>query len=117
MMMMMMMKKSVFLVICTLLFSSLAVFASQSIFGPEECCFNHVQKRLPKNNVQDYRWTDRKCAKESVILVMRKGELCADPTEEWVMRIIRDQDRKKERLRATATATAGPPRVSPQYSE
>ncbi|XP_071393611.1 C-C motif chemokine 3-like [Centroberyx affinis] len=90
--MMMMMKNPVVLVVCTLLFSTLAL-ASQSSFAPGECCFRFARGRLPKNNVLSYRHTHSQCAMNGLLFHMKSGvELCVDPTQRWVQNIISTVD-------------------------
>ncbi|XP_071765032.1 C-C motif chemokine 4-like [Centroberyx gerrardi] len=86
----MMMKNPVILVVCTLLFSTLAVLASQSSFAPDECCFRFAPGRLPKNNVLSYHHTHSQCAMNGVLFQMKTGvKICADPTQRWVQNIIK----------------------------
>ncbi|XP_044026134.1 C-C motif chemokine 4-like [Siniperca chuatsi] len=87
--MMMMMKNPIILVTCILLFSSLTVMASQASSGPDDCCFEFYPKRLPKNRVVRYKYTDPRCSKEAVIFTMISGaKLCTNPSEPWVQNII-----------------------------
>nr|XP_046229204.1 chemokine (C-C motif) ligand 38, duplicate 4 [Scatophagus argus] len=104
--MMMMMKKPVILVACVLMLSSLAVLASQSGSGPSECCFKFYTKRLPKDKVMSYKYVDPRCAKRSVIFVMKKGgEFCVDPSVQWVKNIIEDRDWTHNKLVNSTNST------------
>ncbi|XP_071335041.1 chemokine (C-C motif) ligand 38, duplicate 4 [Trachinotus anak] len=92
--MMTMMKNPIMLVACTLLFSSLAVLASQNSFGPDKCCFAFVSKPLPKRRVVSYTNTDDLCPMKGVLFKMLNGnELCADPSVEWVTKIIEAKEK------------------------
>lgn len=92
-----MMKNQLILVLCMVLFSCLAVYASQSkpylkfvinvfiflllphdliyfyfstgSFGPDECCFNiyNQNKPLPRKKVVSYRWINAGCPKPAVM--------------------------------------------------
>ncbi|XP_038581994.1 C-C motif chemokine 5-like [Micropterus salmoides] len=87
--MMTMMKNPIILVTCVLLLSSLAVLASQSSFGPDDCCFQFFSKRLPKNRVMTYQYTDERCTNKAVLFTMRNhAKICVNPSEQWVKSII-----------------------------
>ncbi|XP_041832228.1 C-C motif chemokine 4-like [Melanotaenia boesemani] len=92
-MMMMMMKNPIFLVACVLLLSSLTVLASDNTFGPDKCCFKFVSKPLPKKKVVSYIHTDNLCSMEGVLFKMVRGnEICADPTQSWVKKVMEAVD-------------------------
>ncbi|XP_039873421.1 C-C motif chemokine 3-like [Simochromis diagramma] len=85
--MMMMMKNPVILMACIVLLSSLVT--SDSTFGPEKCCFQFLHKRFPANRVTSFEYTDKRCAMEGVLLkTVGDKQLCADPTMQWVKKII-----------------------------
>ncbi|XP_039981654.1 C-C motif chemokine 5-like [Xiphias gladius] len=91
---MMMMKNPIILVACALLFSSLAVLASQNIFGPDKCCFAFISQPLPKKKVMSYKYTDQLCPMDGVLFTMLSArEICADPSVVWVKKIIEAKDR------------------------
>ncbi|XP_034017956.1 monocyte chemotactic protein 1B-like [Thalassophryne amazonica] len=84
------MKKFVPLVMCALLFSILAVSASSRTFGPDECCFNFISKRLDKNKVVSFKRTNTMCSKDAVVFKMLNGvEICAELAQPWVQKIIK----------------------------
>ncbi|XP_020497725.1 monocyte chemotactic protein 1B [Labrus bergylta] len=86
---MMRMKKPVILVTCVLLLSTLTVLASENTYGPAVCCFQFIEKKLSKNRVLTYRYTNKQCPKKAVIFTMKNGkEFCANPAEQWVKDII-----------------------------
>ncbi|XP_073349396.1 C-C motif chemokine 4-like [Pagrus major] len=92
-MMMMMMNKPIILVACVLLFSSLAVLASEGSSAPTECCFDIYPHRLPKNGVVRFQYTDDRCAKKAVVITMKKGGVfCVDPSLQWVKNIIQAKE-------------------------
>ncbi|XP_070843849.1 C-C motif chemokine 14-like [Chaetodon trifascialis] len=96
MMMMMMMKKPIILMTCILLFSSLAVLASENSFSPDECCFDFYSTKLPKSKVVSYRHTDERCSKTAVVFTMKKGgAFCVDPSVDWVKNIMKAKDRAR----------------------
>ncbi|XP_040920635.1 C-C motif chemokine 5-like [Toxotes jaculatrix] len=96
--MMMMMKNPIVLVACMLLLSSLTVMASQSVFGPDECCFNFISHPLPKKRVVSYKYTDKLCPMEGVLFTMlNRAKLCANPSTEWVKNIIKIKDEAQAR--------------------
>uniref|UniRef100_UPI0037E886AE C-C motif chemokine 4 homolog n=1 Tax=Semicossyphus pulcher TaxID=241346 RepID=UPI0037E886AE len=84
-----MMKTPVILAACILLLSALTVLASESTFGPSECCFEFVSKRLPKKGVLSYKYTDKQCPHKAVLLKMRNGkEYCTSLSAQWVKDIV-----------------------------
>nr|ACQ58688.1 C-C motif chemokine 14 precursor [Anoplopoma fimbria] len=92
---MMMMKNPMILMTCTLLFSPLAVLASQGSFAPDECCFRFFTNRLPKNKVANYMFTDEQCTNQGVLFTMNSGaRICADPTVQWVQNLIKAKDQR-----------------------
>ncbi|XP_059212786.1 C-C motif chemokine 4-like [Centropristis striata] len=89
-----MMKNPVILVTCVVLFSSLAVLASQGAFGPDECCFSFISTKLPKDKVVSFKYTAKQCAVPGVLFTMMNGrELCADPSVQWVKNLIKTKER------------------------
>ncbi|GAA6224375.1 C-C motif chemokine 4-like, partial [Lates japonicus] len=102
---MMMMKNPVVLVACTLLFSSLAVLASQS-FGPEECCFKFASKPLPKRKVVSYKHTENLCPMRGVLFTMLSGtQICVDPGVLWVQNIMKAKDSLQAKNVTTSVPT------------
>ncbi|XP_044233377.1 C-C motif chemokine 13-like [Thunnus albacares] len=90
---MMMMKSSIILTACVVLLLSLTVEASQSSFGPDECCFKFYSKLLPKRKVMSYKYTDKMCPMEAALFTMKSGAVfCVDPSVEWVRNIIKMKD-------------------------
>ncbi|XP_018551582.1 C-C motif chemokine 4-like [Lates calcarifer] len=103
---MMMMKNPVVLVACTLLFSSLAVLASQSSFGPEECCFKFASKPLPKRKVISYKHTEDLCPMRGALFTMLSGtQICVDPEVLWVQNIMKAKDKLQAKNVTTSVPT------------
>ncbi|KAK2856378.1 hypothetical protein Q5P01_005113 [Channa striata] len=110
-----MMKNPIILVACTLLFSSLAVLASQTSFGPSECCFRFRNAMLPRKSVVSYKYTDAMCPMEGVLFTMRNGgEICADPSKDWVRKIIEGKRRAQDK--AAKNSDPSGPEASVQSS-
>lgn len=58
-------------------------------FGPDDCCFQFFSKRLPKNRVMTYQYTDERCTNKAVLFTMRNhAKICVNPSEQWVKSII-----------------------------
>ncbi|KAM3602795.1 uncharacterized protein V6R79_010825 [Siganus canaliculatus] len=82
------MMKSIILLTVILLVSCLTVQATQNSGAPSQCCFRLYPKRLNKDNVMGIKFTDDRCAVRAVILSVRKGDYCVDPSQPWVKNII-----------------------------
>uniref|UniRef100_A0A3P9JQG7 C-C motif chemokine n=1 Tax=Oryzias latipes TaxID=8090 RepID=A0A3P9JQG7_ORYLA len=88
---MMMMKASVALVTFFLLLSPVTILASQNSYQPDVCCFKFFPKRLHANVVESIKHTSTHCAKKAVLLTLKnKQEYCADPSMEWVKKLIKN---------------------------
>ncbi|XP_004601004.2 C-C motif chemokine 22 [Sorex araneus] len=54
------------------------------------CCKDYTRRPLPMVAVKDFYWTSLSCRRPGVVLVTVKNlEICADPSQAWVKRIIR----------------------------
>ncbi|XP_008296008.1 C-C motif chemokine 3-like [Stegastes partitus] len=85
----MMMKMKIALVACVLLASSLTFVATNSGFGPDQCCFKFLPKPVSKDRVVAIKATEKLCAMEGVLFRMKKGAVfCADPNAQWVKDIM-----------------------------
>ncbi|XP_036406151.1 C-C motif chemokine 3-like [Megalops cyprinoides] len=75
--------------LCALVFSqSYDVFADSH--GPDECCFDYVTKIKYESAMISYKNTHPSCSLKAVIFTRRDGaKLCADPSKEWVQRIMK----------------------------
>uniref|UniRef100_A0A669DBS4 Chemokine interleukin-8-like domain-containing protein n=1 Tax=Oreochromis niloticus TaxID=8128 RepID=A0A669DBS4_ORENI len=82
----MMMKNRVILMACIVLLSSL--ITSDNTFGPDKCCFQFLHRRLPANRVASIEYTDKRCAMEGVLKTVTGRQVCADPTMQWVKKIL-----------------------------
>ncbi|XP_054474852.1 C-C motif chemokine 3-like [Anoplopoma fimbria] len=103
---MMMMKNPMILMTCTLLFSSLAVLASQGSFAPDECCFRFFTNRLPMNRVASYMFTDDQCKIQGVLFTTNRGvRICADPSLQWVQNLIKAKDQRQNLLTKSIVLT------------
>uniref|UniRef100_A0A3P9C3Q7 C-C motif chemokine 3 n=1 Tax=Maylandia zebra TaxID=106582 RepID=A0A3P9C3Q7_9CICH len=103
---MMMMKNPVILMACIVLLSSLVT--SDSTFGPEKCCFQFLHKRFPANRVTSFEYTDKRCAMEGVLKTVGDKQLCADPTMQWVKKIIESIQSKNAKVTTTPVAINDP---------
>ncbi|XP_043961747.1 C-C motif chemokine 4-like [Gambusia affinis] len=101
-----MMKNSAIMATCLLLLSSLALQSYASSFGPDECCFKFFPKRLQKSAVVDFKFTDALCPMEGVLFTMKAGkEICVDPTQQWVKKIIKTKERNQTKGVTNSTIT------------
>ncbi|XP_047429892.1 C-C motif chemokine 5-like [Mugil cephalus] len=102
----MMMKNSVILATCVVLLSSLIVQASESSFGPDQCCFKFYTRPLPKKKVEALQYTGKLCPMEGVLFKMRNGAvLCVDPSAAWVKPIIEAKEKQMAKKLSTPTPT------------
>uniref|UniRef100_A0A3B3DVH9 C-C motif chemokine n=1 Tax=Oryzias melastigma TaxID=30732 RepID=A0A3B3DVH9_ORYME len=79
----MMMKASVAVVTLFLLFSSVAVLAS------ELCCTRFNTDKIPENTVTGFKSSSKECDERGVIFERNSDpDICVDPSLEWVKKII-----------------------------
>ncbi|XP_029379258.1 monocyte chemotactic protein 1B [Echeneis naucrates] len=63
--------------------------------GPKKCCFNFIEKPLPKGRVLSYARTSQQCTKSAILLKTLAGrQLCVRPSAPWVNDIIKYLDEK-----------------------
>ncbi|MED6272571.1 hypothetical protein CHARACLAT_031721 [Characodon lateralis] len=62
--------------------------------GPDDCCFKFYPRRMRKEVIGKYYFTDYRCPKAGVIFVTaQKGlHICVDPSLPWVENIIKKLD-------------------------
>uniref|UniRef100_A0A3B4F2T9 Chemokine interleukin-8-like domain-containing protein n=1 Tax=Pundamilia nyererei TaxID=303518 RepID=A0A3B4F2T9_9CICH len=65
-------------------------------FGPEKCCFQFLRVRFPAKRVTSFEYTDKRCAMEGVLKTVGDKQLCADPTMQWVKKIIESIQSKND---------------------
>ncbi|XP_073789664.1 C-C motif chemokine 24-like [Danio rerio] len=67
----------------------LALVALCSAVSQIECCFSFSTVRIPVNQVQSYQTTHFECHKKGIVFITKiQKEICTDPTEEWVQRLM-----------------------------
>ncbi|XP_059681057.1 fractalkine [Gavia stellata] len=75
-----------------------------------EC--NHLSSGIPAKRIRSYRRTEPRCTKQAIIFITLKSvEICADPGEDWVKKIVEKLDQKKAAaspLPRDATSAAAP---------
>ncbi|CAI9162055.1 unnamed protein product [Rangifer tarandus platyrhynchus] len=53
------------------------------------CCRDYVRYPLPLRLVKYYYWTSNSCRRPGVVLLtMKDREICADPKQHWVKKIL-----------------------------
>uniref|UniRef100_A0A8C9VFC8 C-C motif chemokine n=1 Tax=Scleropages formosus TaxID=113540 RepID=A0A8C9VFC8_SCLFO len=71
--------------------------------GPEKCCFEFFESRIPVKKVTHFEETDHRCPIRGVIFhTVKKSERCVYPSETWVQDIM-------NKLQTPANATAKAP--------
>ncbi|NXX32621.1 CCL22 protein, partial [Nicator chloris] len=69
-------------------------FPSTAHFAPVECCFKYAQKRI--RHPQSFYKTSKDCPKPAVVIVAANDDaICADPKKDWVVKIMKQLQRKK----------------------
>ncbi|XP_027627638.1 C-C motif chemokine 22 [Tupaia chinensis] len=54
------------------------------------CCQNYARHALPSRAVKHFYWTSPSCRRPGVVLLtLRDWEICADPRQAWVKRIMK----------------------------
>lgn len=54
------------------------------------CCQSYARRPLPHSALKDFYWTSLNCRRPGVVLLtIRDLEICADPRQAWVKRILR----------------------------
>uniref|UniRef100_A0A8C6CQB2 C-C motif chemokine n=1 Tax=Moschus moschiferus TaxID=68415 RepID=A0A8C6CQB2_MOSMO len=53
------------------------------------CCRDYIHYPLPLRLVKYYYWTSNSCRRPGVVLLtMKDREICADPKQHWVKKIL-----------------------------
>ncbi|XP_078799367.1 uncharacterized protein LOC110017750 [Oryzias latipes] len=64
---------------------------STNSYHPSVCCYKFFPKKLHANVVENIKHTSTHCAKKAVLLTLKnKQEYCADPSMEWVKKLIKN---------------------------
>ncbi|XP_007439891.1 C-C motif chemokine 5-like [Python bivittatus] len=64
-----------------------AVFLSQAQaqFDPSLCCFNYINKPVPRKLLKSYEHSNIKCSMPAIIFTTHRNvRICADPSAPWV---------------------------------
>ncbi|NXN84111.1 CCL3 protein, partial [Bombycilla garrulus] len=57
---------------------------------PSKCCFSYQKRPIPWQLISSAFVTSSSCGQPGVIVVTKKKrELCADPQEEWVQKLLK----------------------------
>ncbi|XP_053223141.1 C-C motif chemokine 18-like [Podarcis raffonei] len=75
---------------CDSALSSIPYFENSSS-SRAYCCLNYINKAIPCKAIKYYEWASSKCPKPAVIVHLKKNnkKLCADPSKEWVQKILK----------------------------
>ncbi|XP_020818985.1 C-C motif chemokine 3-like 1 [Phascolarctos cinereus] len=75
-----------------------------SPFGPgipTICCFHFTSRNIPLKFVVTYKTTSSQCGKKGVVFITKRGlDICANPKEEWVQRIMKQLDSQKAKTQS-----------------
>ncbi|XP_054914502.1 C-C motif chemokine 3-like [Poeciliopsis prolifica] len=83
------------LLLCMLGAALLATVLCNNGNGPDNCCFDFFKNPMDKKRMSSYYRTDPRCTVAGVILMTLKGrEICVDPNESWVKKVMNFVDRK-----------------------
>ncbi|NP_001290987.1 uncharacterized protein LOC105018542 precursor [Esox lucius] len=52
--------------------------------GPKKCCFDFVERPIPKQRVVSYTMTSQQCANQAVLFRTQRRQVCARPSDKWV---------------------------------
>ncbi|XP_015248725.1 PREDICTED: C-C motif chemokine 4-like [Cyprinodon variegatus] len=80
--------------LCFLGAALLSAVLCDNTTGPDGCCFQFYPRRIMKDFIGSYYYTDHRCPKAAVVLVTKKNgrNICVDPNMVWVDRIMRHLD-------------------------
>ncbi|KAM4565032.1 C-C motif chemokine 36.1 [Fundulus diaphanus] len=92
---------SVFL-LCILGAALLSTVLCQSAIGQDSCCFTFHPRRVNKDLIRSYSFTDPKCPKAGAIFVIVKKNvnICVDPSLAWVENTMKYLDEKNNQWRS-----------------
>ncbi|KAJ7997786.1 hypothetical protein DPEC_G00215730 [Dallia pectoralis] len=62
--------------------------------GPKKCCFDFVERPIQQRRLVSYSMTSQQCANQAVLFKTLRGQVCARPTDKWVMETIKFLDGK-----------------------
>ncbi|KAM9001387.1 C-C motif chemokine 3 [Sarcophilus harrisii] len=58
------------------------------------CCFNYIQRMIPRKVVADYAHTSQLCSSPAIIFITKRGlKVCANPQDKWVQEYVTDLSR------------------------
>ncbi|XP_012716845.1 C-C motif chemokine 36.1 [Fundulus heteroclitus] len=86
---------SVFL-LCILGAALLSTVLCQNGIGPDNCCFKFYPRRVKRDLIRSYNFTDHRCPKAGAIFVTVKNNqnICVDPSLAWVENTMKYLDEK-----------------------
>ncbi|XP_063158645.1 C-C motif chemokine 5-like [Candoia aspera] len=64
-----------------------AMFLSQAQaqFDPKLCCFDYINRPVPRKNLRSYEHSNVKCSMPAIIFITHRNvRICADPSAPWV---------------------------------
>ncbi|XP_072291544.1 C-C motif chemokine 21a-like [Eucyclogobius newberryi] len=74
----------------------LCISLSQALrIGPKQCCFKFIGP-VSEKKVTGYTFTHQGCPKAAVLLKMKNGHVCANPSEYWVKALIDHLDSRNQ---------------------
>uniref|UniRef100_A0A8C2BYE1 Chemokine interleukin-8-like domain-containing protein n=1 Tax=Cyprinus carpio TaxID=7962 RepID=A0A8C2BYE1_CYPCA len=74
---------------CLVLFTFCSLTQSEFSQGPDKCCFSYTNVQIPVKQIVSYHITRPECHKCGIIIITKnQREICADPTERWVKRLM-----------------------------
>nr|AAI50346.1 Zgc:171266 protein [Danio rerio] len=82
------MRPSCIFIACLVLVAFCSVDGSDFSQNPDKCCFSFSTIKIPVKQVQSYHTAHFQCQKNGIIFVTEQKEICADPTERWVQRLM-----------------------------
>uniref|UniRef100_A0A9J7YH04 C-C motif chemokine n=1 Tax=Cyprinus carpio carpio TaxID=630221 RepID=A0A9J7YH04_CYPCA len=84
---------------CLVLFAFCSLAQSEFSQGPDKCCFSFSNVKIPVKQVESYHTTHLECHRTGVIFITKaQREICADPTERWVQRLMNLVDLRASHL-------------------
>ncbi|XP_056336594.1 C-C motif chemokine 13-like [Danio aesculapii] len=91
------MRPSCIFIICLVFFAFCSLAQRFNFNG--KCCYSFSNLKIRANLVESYQATDFHCARNAIIFVTdRQKEICADPADEWVQRLMKLVDARRSEM-------------------